>query len=363
MVYSLLVKYGIKVTVLQSNFKHVNKSIRNDIKEGHIFIETKPYQKNISIQRLMSHYAFAKDAFRVVEKIKPELLYVVVPPNSSARFAGKYKLKNKKIKLIFDIIDLWPETMPLGKLKKVPFFASWKSLRDKNIKHADLVITECELYREILAEKLLDINAETLYWSKKDTHCQIQYIKNIEKINLCYLGSINNIIDIEKIIFAINYLKQRKPVVLHLIGDGENKNKFLKATKGLGIRIVDYGKVYDFEIKQEIFNKCHFGLNIMKDSVCVGLTMKSIDYLRGGLPIINNIKYDTYNFVDRCNLGINIFKGEEILLDNLEKVTLVSLDEINNMKINARKAFEVYFSENTFNKKLTKILNELNLIK
>lgn len=38
----------------------------------------------------------------------------------------------------------------------------------------------------------------------------------------------------------------------------------------------------------------------MKTSVCVGLTMKSLDYYAGGLPIINTIAGDTYEYAKKC---------------------------------------------------------------
>ena len=41
--------------------------------------------------------------------------------------------------------------------------------------------------------------------------------------------------------------------------------------------------------KQEILDQCQYGFNVMKDSVMVGLTMKSMDYMCGG------ITYDQYD--------------------------------------------------------------------
>ena len=76
------------------------------------------------------------------------------------------------------------------------------------------------------------------------------------------------------------------PVTLHIIGDGESKQELIDAAKAGGATVEYHGKIHDPQDKQDIFDKCHFGLNIMK-SVCVGLTMKSIDGFLS--PIINNI--------------------------------------------------------------------------
>ena len=63
--------------------------------------------------------------------------------------------------------------------------------------------------------------------------------------------------------------------------------------KSAGAEVFYHGKVFDSKEKNRIFETCHYGLNIMKDSVFVGLTMKSMDYFEG-LPIINNIQGDTW---------------------------------------------------------------------
>jgi hypothetical protein len=51
----------------------------------------------------------------------------------------------------------------------------------------------------------------------------------------------------------------------------------------------------------------------MKDTVCVGLTMKSIDYFQARLPILNSIQADTAKIVDEYRIGINITDGNKLM--------------------------------------------------
>jgi glycosyltransferase involved in cell wall biosynthesis len=124
-----------------------------------------------------------------------------------------------------------------------------------------------------------------------------------DKLELCYLGAINNIISIPDICGLINQLTAKKPVTLHIIGKGERQEEFVEEAQKAGAEVIFYGAVYDEAKKLEIMNRCHLGLNIMKSSVCVGLTMKSVDYFRFGLPIINNIPADTRELVIQRNVG------------------------------------------------------------
>lgn len=337
---------GYDVTVIQSDFRHFKKVHRVESKEGFIFIKTNPYFKNLSVARLTSHYKYASDAFKIVEEINPDLLYTFVPPNSLAKFAASYKKKHKEVKLILDLIDLWPETMPIGKAKMFPPLTFWGAMRDKSLKYADLVITECDLYQSVLCDALKGVKTETVFLAKKEINVVSKPQLSDDEIHLAYLGSINNIIDIPKIKEIIETVKKFKPVTLHIIGDGESKQELIDAAQAGGATVEYHGKIYDPQKKQEIFDNCHFGLNIMKNSVCVGLTMKSIDYFQHGLPIINNIPADTAKIVEKYGVGVNITEG---LNDSIVRLFEGSN---NKMFINMRgKSLEVFrenFSVDSF---------------
>jgi glycosyltransferase involved in cell wall biosynthesis len=356
LIHDFFTMKGYEVKVIQSDFKHIMKVKRTKEKKDFIFIETKPYYKNLSIQRMLSHYYFAKKAFKLVENYNPNFIYAILPPNSIAKFAAKYKRKHSKVKLLFDLMDLWTESLPIGKIKEYPPFSFWKKLRDKNLKYANQVITECDLYQEVLKNQLINIKVDTLYLAKRDEIIESKLVINDDNIHLCYLGSINNIIDISRITKLVKAINAIKPVTVHIIGDGESKDILLKEVKSTGANVEFYGKIYDTQKKQEIFNKCYFGLNIMKETVCVGLTMKSIDYFRAGLPIINTIEADTQRIVEKNNTGFNLIGNS--VQDIAQKVAASSIDDIKLMKKNTRKTYENLFSVKAFEAKLENILKK-----
>lgn len=345
------------VTIIQSDFRHFKKVKRTEKKQDFIFVESKPYFKNISVARLVSHYRFAKKAFKFVEELQPDLLYVIVPPNSLAKFANDYKKKHSNVKLIFDLIDLWPENLPVGKIKTLPLFTSWRLMRDKKLKLANFVITECDLYQSILKTVLKGIKAETVYLAKREANIDSHLVFNKDEIHLCYLGSINNLIDIQKIKRLIKLIHEIKPTTLHIIGDGENKNILIDEIRCTGAIVEYHGKIYNPQKKQEIFDKCQFGLNIMKDTVCIGLTMKSIDYFQAGIPIINTIQADTAQTVDRYKIGINV--TEENIEDVATNVADLNEKEFLKMRENTKIMFKRLFSLEAFNEKLEDVINGL----
>ena len=152
-ILSCLREQGYECVYLTSDFSHMKKERFTVEIPDSIQIPTRAYKKNISLARILSHMKFAKDAIRLTAKIQPDLLYVELPPNSLCREAAKYKRKNPNVKLIFDVFDMWPETFPSGRVKKLlaPVFSLWAAFRDQHLGAADVVTTECGLFRDMLA--------------------------------------------------------------------------------------------------------------------------------------------------------------------------------------------------------------------
>lgn len=348
MIYKYLKKQGHEVTVLASDYLHIEKKKRTNKKEDFIFIKTNPYKKNISVSRLYSHFNFTQKCKKILDGMEFDCLYLVIPPNSQAGLAKRYKDKN--VKVIMDVMDLWPESFPSKQTGKFPF-TMWGAVRNKNLKYSDLLITECELYIEKLKKYIKDKDTKVIYWAHKNNkeYNEPDYskLKN-DGLHLLYVGSINNIIDIPKIADIIKTLSKDKKVFLDIIGDGEKKEEMVMTLKSAGAVVTDHGRIYDFKKKQKIMDSCHYGINIMKTTVCIGLSMKSIDYLEGSLPIINNLSGDIGKIISNNKCGINIFEKDWVKdIDDEKRVLL--------MKKNAREAFELYFSEAVFESKLGEI--------
>ncbi len=347
---------GYDTVYVTSDFDHTSKQTFQCNVPGCVQIHARPYLKNLSLDRILSHREFARDTFRYLETLpqQPAVVVVLIPPNFLARYAAKYKKHHPEVKMIFDIFDLWPETFPFGRLKKLlaPVFRVWSAIRDRSLSAADFITTECDLFREKL--KLPEEKSATVYLCAKPLEIpSIPVVLREDALDLCYLGAINNVIGIADICQLIEQLVKTKPVTLHIIGKGERQQEFIDAATAAGAEVIYYGVIYDDAEKQKILSRCHFGLNIMKSSVCVGLTMKSIEYFRFGLPIINNIPADTQRLVK--NEGIGIQLNEECP----EKISkFVSADFIQ-ARINVQDMFSKCFSEQTVSKRYKKLISEL----
>lgn len=346
---------GYQVTYITSDFDHIKKERFVCTVPGCVQLPAKPYKKNLSASRILSHYCFARDVFAYLEKLpqEPDVVVVLIPPNFLAHYGAKYKKAHPNVRLIFDVFDMWPETFPSGKLKKLlaPVFGVWAKIRDRSIGNADFVITECEMFRRML--KLSRKKSAAVYLCAEPVESAVPKMVGEDVISLCYLGSVNNVVGISEICALIAELAQLKPVQLHVIGAGERMQAFLSQAEAAGAKVEFYGAVYDPQQKREIMDRCHFGLNVMKTTTCIGLTMKSLDYLRFGLPIINNVPADSQMLVKTENIGVELDENCARVIAEMTAQEHIRMCE------NVKRVFDERLSRRIIDRQYEEILNAI----
>lgn len=343
---------GYRTRYITSDFDHNTKVQFTSSVPGAVQIPVMPYRKNLSVSRILSHRMFAKKVKKYLQQHKPDVVIALLPPNFLAHYLAQYKKKHPGTVLIFDIFDLWPESFPSNKLKSLlsPAFSVWGNLRDRNLSKADFITVECDLFRRKLC--LPDAGSATVYLSAEPVPAVSAQLSSVT-IELCYLGAINNIIDMDAICALLIDIHRHKPVRLHIIGVGEQADTFVQRARATGAEVEFHGAIYDTEKKQQILRRCHFGLNIMKSSVCVGLTMKSVDYFRFGLPIINNIPGDTAEMVKNRHIGLPI--------DNTcgQQIANMSPEQFLEMRSHVQALFDATFAEATLLKQIEELLKNI----
>lgn len=342
---------GDHVQAFLSDFQHVSKSYRTEAPASYTLVHAKAYKKNLSLKRMYSHSRYASDVVHAIAQENWDLVWAIVPPNSLVKECAAFKKEHPSTKLVFDVNDLWPESFPLGGLKKLPPFQLWQARRDRYLPVADHIVTECDLFRSRLRLQHSD-KATTVYFCKMEPEGVLDRRSTLAEdyFSICYLGSMNHIIDIDAIVAVIQSMQKQRPVHLHMVGTGESRQQLISSVQSVGAEVIDHGPVYDAAEKQSIFNQCHFGLNTMKPTVCVGLTMKSIDYLAGGLPLINSIPGDTWDLIERYGFGINWQKNDMPDWNRFDQQTA---------RKSARDFFEQHLAYQNFSRNVESVLAKI----
>lgn len=351
---------GYQVKFLVADFDHRKKTAYWATREDDItYIPVRPYMRNLSLDRILSHIQFAKGVRKYIECNEADLVYHCAPPNATIKVLADVK-KKKAFKLITEIGDVWPETMPVGNSLKMLAafpFKIWSNLRDKNLYNSDLVIAECDLFNALLREKSGAENIRTIYFCKPFLGTGDVVPSAIsDGVVLSYLGSINNIVDIKIIGMLIQALSTKRKTVLHIIGDGERRQEMIDNARENGGEVCFHGMIFDDAEKQAILGQSHFALNVMKQQVCVGMTMKSLDYFSYGIPMINNIGGDIKKIVDEEQIGYNVnFQTVEHIASEILELTE---EDYSTLRMRVCMSHSNYFSVNRFNKALAEIINQ-----
>lgn len=349
-----------EVVCALSDYNHIRKTYSEKaVKECH-YVHVSSYKSNLSPQRIISHLGFGREVNNLITEVAPDIIYLILPPNNIARYCRKYREKHPEVKLYLDIIDLWPESMPFRMFKNVPPVVIWKKWRDDAVKIADHIFTECNLYQQKLGIDRGEVS--TLYLFKEQNKEEESLVKriieekkgkkgnNCKKVKFAYLGSMNNIIDINGISKVIlQYIKGGYDCELHAVGDGECRDAFEKTIKNVGCLTFFYGRIFEELRKIKILAPCDYAFNMMREEISVGLTIKSIDYMSYGLPLINNIRGDTYQIIEQFEVGVNISDSNDDIIDAIrmvdnEKVVKYYKENLTKEKFveNVKKALELY---------------------
>ena len=266
-----------EVRYLISDFNHFSKSKYKADYGGSKQLNVISYKKNLSISRLLSHMQYSKKVTREIKRFKPDVIYCIIPPNSLVKDVGKYKLKNRNVKLIFDIYDMWPESFPYRTQNHIIkfLFSKWAMLRDEHITDADRIIVVSNKSKEDI-DKKYHLNAKVLFPCISLGDVPNYSFDISKKIEFLYLGHVNHITDIELGTEFLGSLSRSREVILHIIGEGQNRERWISMLRQVGIKTICHGVVFDENEKKKIFQMCNFGLNIPRKEINSSMSLKSI---------------------------------------------------------------------------------------
>lgn len=344
------------IQALVGNYDHNSKKTVSygidNVKE----IPVISYKKNVSVSRIISYIKFSYDVKKLIKKIEFDIAYIIGPPNSTGFLLRKI-IKRKGSKLVSDIYDLYPETIPISKeMKKILKyfgFGFWSYLRDSTIKYADCFIGSCQYYFTYLGLKE-DSKHKMIPLCKGEAQIENVEKQNYNSVNIVYLGALTGNYDFDGLIELMVLLKKAgRASHLDIIGDGEKKDWLLNRCKEECLDFNFYGRVYDDSAKSRIMRNCHFGFNGFKANAAIALSYKSMEYMSNGLALINSCKEDTWELVELEGIGINYTCGK--IDDLVRKILATTSENVYDMQKASLKVYKERYAYHNFKEKMDAI--------
>ena len=367
------VSKGHKVFVVSSRFDHYKKEhrISKDIiklnENLEILLLSSPgYKKNIGISRLWDHLILSLNLFYklLTKKIPEQDLLVVGFPPIETTFIMVIWSKFKKLPILIDVKDLWPEIfisrLPkrLSTLIKVliypyklmsiysirnaeiissisPSFLKWAQIYSKRVSCKNDIVAP--LVSPIIELNSFEINKSINWWQSKGI-----YFNKIPTI--CFIGTLSIAYDFNEIAKAVKLLEQNKfDFQIIICGEGTESKKIRSLFK-------NHKSVYfpgwvnsknAFVLRKYSISSIAPYLNT--EDFMKSIPNKIIDSLTYSLPIITTLKGEVSNLINKEKCGIFIENNYLSWKDAFEKI-ITHNDFQENLKKNSEKLFHKEFN-------------------
>ena len=309
------------VELITSDFYHTKKIKKKTVmgySSNITLIEEPGYKKNVSIQRVYSHYVFSQNLKKYLNKREiPDVVYCSIPSISVARVASEYSKKNN-ITFIIDIQDLWPESFAMKIKNKMVYNLISKPFTysvNKIYSCADKVVGVSKTFVDKAVSINLNDKEGLAVFIGADMSIFDNYAGNVkndkkpkDEIWLVYIGTLGHSYDILSAIEGVSLLNEdnlQKKIKFILIGDGPLKKRFKSYAIEKKICAKFLG-LLDYPEAVRVLKSCDIAINpIVKGSVAT-IINKHSDYAMAGLPVVNTQESIEYRqLIDKYQCGIN----------------------------------------------------------
>lgn len=373
-------EYGWNTLIIASSVEHNSgrqrlrkqESFRLDTYDGvrFLWLRTPQYVGN-GARRVLNMLSYAVRAFchrYSNQSVRPDLI-IGTTLHPLAAFVAAKLAERYKVPFIFEVRDLWPQTLiDMGRISADGIQASllrrlekWLCLR------ASRIITVLPKASEYL--KSFGVKAENIIWLPNGVDLRDfpspPPPKEKDTFDLMYFGAHGTANGLENLLRAMEILERRvhaKPVRLRLIGDGPLKEHLIKLARTLGLKSVVFEPPVPRSLIPSVaMDADAFVFNLIDLPVFrFGISSnKLFDYMAGARPILF-CSNAANNPIQEADAGVTVQPDEpKELAHAIERLLDRPRDERRRMGQNARRYVEQHYDYASMAQKLSVLLNEV----
>ena len=261
----------------------------------------------------------------------------------------KYKKKHHT-KLVLYCLDLWPESLCTGGIRKESFvYKHFHKVSEKIYRQADKILISSKSFADYFEKEFGIRNAVYLpqYAETVFTPEQCRKEPN-EYLDLMFAGNLGKAQSVVTIIEAARLTQNIPNLRWHIVGDGSEFENLKKQAAGLN-NIIFYGRK-PLDEMPKYYSMADAMLVTMQRDPIVSLTLpgKVQTYMAAGKPIIGAIDGETATIIEESACG---FCGPAEDVNVLIKNVLLFFN-LNNMENifgrRAREYYEQFYNRRTF---------------
>lgn len=342
------------------------------------FVRSSDYSGN-GLDRIFNMMGFPFNVRKTMEKLRkieqPDIIYTSSPDMFVPFFALLFG-KKKKIPVVFEIRDLWPESIvEYNEIsKKNPIIRVLYQMEKWMYKKSEALIFTMQGGRQYIQDKgwdksidlkkvyhvnngvdIEEFDANVQKWELEDDDLQ-----NDSKFKVIYVGSVrkannvNTLVEVAKVFDSLG----EEDIQFLVYGDGTEREILVKKCETLGLVNIKFKGRVDKKYVPYILSKSNLNiLNYKQSSTWKygGSQNKQFEYLASGTPICANVKMG-YSIImsNHCGVEENIDNIERYV-EIIQNYKRMSKEEYETQCAGARQASLQYDYE-VLGRKIEKIL-------
>lgn len=279
-----------------------------------------------------------------------------------------YKKKHKK-KIMLFCLDLWPDSLAAGGIKKNSIiYKVFLRLSRLIYKSADWILVTSNMFKDYFHNTLglqitniehLPQYAEDLFSERVDTN-EVETKDSEEGFDFVFAGNIGNMQSVETIIMAANEVHTHPNITFHIVGDGSKLEECKQLADRFELTNVKFYGRRPVEEMPYFYGMADAMLITLKNNKALSYTLpgKIQSYMAAGRPVIGAINGETSFVINDANCGLCCNAEDHKELAKL-LVQFCNSDRREQMAINAQNYYIQNYSKERFINRLESALNSL----
>ena len=265
------------------------------------------------------------------------------------------KKMRKKTKLLFWVLDLWPESLQVaGGINNKYVLGAFEWVAKLCYRNSDKILISSNGFRQSICEKG-DFGEKIVYfpnWAEDSLTAASDYVlpELPDGFKLMFAGNIGEAQDFEHTLEAAKILHDRGMKNIHfvLVGDGRKREWVERYVSENGLQeTVHWVGRHPLEAMGKFFEQADVLYFALKDSLIFNLTCpaKVQAYMSAGKPVLAMINGEGASIVEESGCGMSVPAGDsEALADAISKMAAMDKNELVAMGARGRSYCDKNFS-------------------